>query len=522
MSGEPFYITTAIAYPNGRPHIGHAYEAIATDAIARFQRLMGRDVRLVTGTDEHGLKMVQTARAAGRDTLDFADEMSSYFKEMCNILNISYDRFCRTTEEAHKKASTALWEAMAANDDLYLDRYEGWYSVRDEAFYDESELIDGEGGQRLSPQGTPVEWTTEETWFFRLSKYQEPLLKLYQDNPDFIRPESRRNEVLRFVEGGLKDLSVSRTSFDWGVPVPGSPGHVMYVWVDALTTYMTGIGYPDKTGDFGRFWPANVHIIGKDIVRFHTVYWPAFLMSAKLPLPQQVFGHGFLLSRGEKMSKSLGNVVDPMDLAQHFGVDALRYFLMREVSFGQDGSYSAEAIVTRVNAELANSFGNLAQRTLSFIFKNLDGVLPNDGEDTSVDAELLALVHQACANDVPRDFAAFAFSQGLDAWMRAVFACNQYIDAQAPWALRKTDPARMGVVLRTLVKAIRDLTLAVQPIIPTSAGKMLDQLGIPAGDRDYAAFADLDWYDRLTSSGFRLDAPTPLFPRLELPAEDAA
>lgn len=522
MSGEPFYITTAIAYPNGRPHIGHAYEAIATDAIARFQRLMGRDVRLVTGTDEHGLKMVQTARAAGRDTLEFADEMSSYFKEMCQVLNISYDRFCRTTEADHKKASTALWEAMAANDDLYLDRYEGWYSVRDEAFYDESELIDGEGGQRLSPQGTPVEWTTEETWFFRLSKYQEPLLKLYQDNPDFIRPESRRNEVLRFVEGGLKDLSVSRTSFDWGVPVPGSPGHVMYVWVDALTTYMTGIGYPDETADFIRFWPANVHIIGKDIVRFHTVYWPAFLMSAKLPLPQQVFGHGFLLSRGEKMSKSLGNVVDPMDLAKHFGVDALRYFLMREVSFGQDGSYSAEAIVTRVNAELANSFGNLAQRTLSFIFKNLDGVLPNEGEDTPDDAELLALVHQACANDVPRDFAAFAFSQGLDAWMRAVFACNQYIDAQAPWALRKTDPARMGVVLRTLVKAIRDLTLAVQPIIPTSASKMLDQLGIPAGDRDYAAFADLDWYDRLTGTGFRLEAPTPLFPRLELPAEDAA
>jgi methionyl-tRNA synthetase len=324
------------------------------------------------------------------------------------------------------------------------------------------------------------------------------------------------------VEGGLKDLSVSRTSFDWGVPVPGSPGHVMYVWVDALTTYMTGIGYPDQTSDFSRFWPANVHIIGKDIVRFHTVYWPAFLMSAKLPLPQQVFGHGFLLIRGEKMSKSLGNVVDPMDLAKHFGVDALRYFLMREVSFGQDGSYSAEAIVTRVNAELANSFGNLAQRTLSFIFKNLDSVLPNEGEDTPEDAELLALVHQACANDVPRDFAAFAFSQGLDAWMRAVFACNQYIDAQAPWALRKTDPGRMGVVLRTLVIAIRDLTLAVQPIIPTSAGKMLDQLGIPAGDRDYAAFADLDWYDRLTGSGFRLAAPTPLFPRLELPAEDAA
>lgn len=521
MSGTPFYITTAIAYPNGRPHIGHAYEAIATDAIARFQRLMGRDVRLITGTDEHGLKMVQTARALGRDTLEFADEMSSYFKEMCNILHISYDRFCRTTEPDHKRASQALWEAMAANDDLYLDRYEGWYSVRDEAFYDESELIEGEGGEKLSPQGTPVEWTKEETWFFRLSKYQDDLIALYRGNPDFIRPDSRRNEVLRFVEGGLKDLSVSRTSFDWGVQVPGSPGHVMYVWVDALTTYMTGVGYPDKEGDFARYWPADLHIIGKDIVRFHTVYWPAFLMSAKLPLPKQVFGHGFLLSRGEKMSKSLGNVVDPMDLANLFGVDALRYFLMREVSFGQDGSYSADAIVTRVNAELANSYGNLAQRTLSFIFKNLDGVLPNEGEDTADDTALLSLVHEACANDVPREFAALAFSQGLDAWMRAVFACNQYIDAQAPWTLRKTDPARMGVVLRTLIKAIRDLTLAVQPIIPSTTGKMLDQLGIPAGERDYAAFADTDWYDRLCSSGFTLPAPAPLFPRLELPAEDA-
>jgi methionyl-tRNA synthetase len=521
MSGEPFYITTAIAYPNGRPHIGHAYEAIATDAIARFQRLMGRDVRLVTGTDEHGLKMVQTARQAGRDTLEFADEMSSYFKEMCDLLNISYDRFCRTTESDHKKASAALWEAMAANDDLYLDRYEGWYSVRDEAFYDESELVDGEGGQRLSPQGTPVEWTKEETWFFRLSKYQEPLLALYRDHPDFIRPESRRNEVLRFVEGGLKDLSVSRTSFDWGVPVPGSPGHVMYVWVDALTTYMTGIGYPDKTGDFSRYWPADVHIIGKDIVRFHTVYWPAFLMSANLPLPKQVFGHGFLLSRGEKMSKSLGNVVDPIDLANMFGVDALRYFFLREVSFGQDGSYSAEAIVTRVNAELANSYGNLAQRTLSFIFKNLDGNLPIEGEENADDTALLALVNDACANDVPREFAAFAFSQGIEAWMRAVFACNQYIDVQAPWALKKTDPVRMAAVLRTLIKAIRALTIAIQPIIPVSAGKMLDQLGIAESGRDYAALVDKDWYDRLAGSGFKLGAPTPLFPRLELP-KDAA
>src|SRR5215210_871070 len=468
---EPFYITTAISYPNGPPHIGHAYEAIAADAIARFQRSRGRDVKLVTGTDEHGLKMIQTARGEDRDTLEFADGMSGYFRVMCEKLNISYDEFVRTSEPRHHRASVAIWTAMEAAGDLYLDRYEGWYSVRDEAFYDDSELTDGEGGEKLSPQGTPVEWTSEETWFFRLSRYQEPLLALYRDNPGFIRPESRRNEVLRFVEGGLRDLSVSRTSFDWGVPVPGSPDHVMYVWVDALTTYMTGVGYPDLEGEFARYWPADVHLIGKDIVRFHAVYWPAFLMSANLPLPKQVYAHGFLLARGEKMSKSLGNVVDPMELAERFGVDALRYFLLREVTFGQDGSYSAEAIVARVNAELANSFGNLAQRTLSMVFKNLDGLLPDAGQ-AGVDKALLAEVEQACAA-LAREFDRFAFSAGLDAWMAAVFACNAYVDAAAPWALRKTDPQRMTEVLGTLVAAIRSLTIAVAPIIPGSADRLL-------------------------------------------------
>ncbi|MDE2043091.1 MAG: methionine--tRNA ligase, partial [Alphaproteobacteria bacterium] len=387
---EKFYITTAIAYPNGKPHIGHAYEAIAADAIARFHRLTGKDVRLVTGTDEHGLKMVQTARAAGKDTLAFATEMSAHFVEMCAKLNIQYDAFCRTTDERHKQASVELWNRMKASDDLYLDRYEGWYSVRDEAFYDEKELIAGADGAKLSPQGTSVEWTVEETWFFRLSKYQDRLLALYNEDPEFIQPDSRRNEVMRFVEGGLKDLSVSRTSFDWGVKVPGSENHVMYVWVDALTTYLTGIGFPDESGDFARYWPtvrnengelqpANVlHLIGKDIVRFHTVYWPAFLMSAGLPLPKRIFGHGFLLARdGSKMSKSAGNVTDPLELAARYGVDALRYFLLREVSFGADGTWSEEAIVTRCNAELANSFGNLAQRVLSMIYKNLDGELPS-------------------------------------------------------------------------------------------------------------------------------------------------
>jgi len=498
---EPYYITTAISYPNGKPHIGHAYEAIAADAMARFRRAQGRDVRLVTGTDEHGLKMVQAARGEGRDTLEYANEMSGYFRKMCDDLNISYDAFVRTTEPRHYEASAAIWKAMEAAGDLYLDRYEGWYSVRDEAFYDDGELVEGEGGEKLSPQGTPVEWTTEETWFFRLSKYQEPLLDFYRNNPDFIRPESRRNEVIRFVEGGLKDLSVSRTSFDWGVPVPGSLGHVMYVWVDALTTYMTGVGFPEREGEYARFWPADVHLIGKDIVRFHAVYWPAFLMSANLPLPRQVFGHGFLLARGEKMSKSLGNVVDPMDLAARFGVDQLRYFLLREISFGQDGSYSAEAIVNRVNSELANSFGNLAQRSLSMVFKNLDGVLPLAGE-TLDDHALLDEVRRAC-DILAFEFDRFAFSAGLEAWMGAVFACNAYIDAAAPWALKKTDPQRMAEVLGTLVVAVRLLAEAVWPIVPASSEKLV-------------ALIDSG------KDGSPIAQPTPIFPRLELGEEEEA
>lgn len=515
--GDPFYITTAIHYPNGRPHIGHAYEMIAADAIARFQRQAGRDVRFQTGTDEHGLKMAQTARDRGLTARALADEMSSYFSEMAERLDISCDRFIRTVEPDHYRASQAIWEAMAAAGDLYLDRYEGWYSVRDEAFYEEKELVEGEGGQRLSPQGTPVEWTAEETWFFRLSKYQQPLLDLYAAQPGFIRPESRRNEVLRFVEGGLTDLSVSRTSFDWGVPVPGSPGHVMYVWVDALTNYLTGVGYPDG-GDLWRYWPADLHVIGKDIVRFHAVYWPAFLMSAGLPLPREVFGHGFVLNRGEKMSKSLGNVADPLALADAFGVDALRYFLLRDIGWGQDGSYSPRAIALRANADLSNSFGNLAQRTLSFIAKNLDGALPETGRAEEADAALLAAVAEANGEFI-RLFGDQAITPALEAWMRGVFACNQYIDARAPWALRKTDPERMHAVLGTLVRAIRLLAIAILPVVPRSANAMLDQLGAEA--RDHAALADDGWYARKAGEGFRIAAPTPIFPRLDVPEEDA-
>jgi len=492
---EPYYITTAISYPNGAPHIGHAYEAIAADVIARFHKAQGRDVRFQTGTDEHGLKMAQAARADGVEPAAYADKMSLCFKEMCDTLDVKYDRFIRTSEPAHHRASQAIWQAMEANGDLYLGRYEGWYSVRDEAFYDEGELTDGEGG-KLSPQGTPVEWTVEESWFFRLSAYQQKLLDHYAAHPGFIQPDSRRNEVLRFVEGGLNDLSVSRTSFDWGIKVPGHDDHVMYVWLDALTNYLTGLGYPDGGELLDRYWPANVHLIGKDVVRFHAVYWPAFLMSAKIALPKQIYGHGFLLSRGEKMSKSVGNVVDPFALAERFGVDSLRYFLLREVTFGQDGTYSAEAIVNRVNAELANSFGNLVQRSLSMVHKNLNGILPQPGAAPE-DQALLATVRTACRETLPAEFEKFAFAQGLEAWMAAVFSCNAYVDAMAPWGLKKSDPARMAAVLGTLVVAIRELAQAVAPVIPGSSAKLIALIDSGEG-------------------GQAIAQPTPIFPRLEL------
>jgi methionyl-tRNA synthetase len=521
---DPFYITTAIHYPNGPPHIGHAYETIAADVIARFQRLKGRDVRFQTGTDEHGLKMAQKARELGMEPRKLADDMSARFHELFDRLGISYDRFIRTTEADHHRASQALWQAMEANGDLYLDRYEGWYSVRDEAYYDESELSEGpdggDAGEKFSPQGTPVEWTVEESWFFRLSAYQDRLLELYREQPDFIQPETRRNEVMRFVEGGLRDLSVSRTSFDWGVKVPGHEEHVMYVWVDALTNYLTGLGYPDETPDMAKYWPADLHLIGKDIVRFHTVYWPAFLMSAGIAPPRKVFGHGFLLNRGQKESKSLGNVTDPSELADRFGVDVLRYFLLREISFGQDGSWSVEALVTRANAELANSFGNLAQRTLSLLHKNCDGFLPPIRGHTAEDNELFELVGRIVREDMVQAFEKLALTQACESWMQAVFACNQYIDAQAPWALKKTDPDRMMTVLATLYIAIVQLAVAISPVIPESAKKLLDAMGFDPDLRDLEGI-HTHWYSPLAESDYRIDAPVALFPRLELPEEAA-
>jgi methionyl-tRNA synthetase len=478
-------------------------------------------VRFQTGTDEHGLKMAQAARAEGVEPRAFANKMSRLFQDMCDIFNVSYDRFILTSEPEHYRASQAIWRAMEERGDLYLGRYEGWYSVRDEAYYDETELVSGDGGEKLSPNGTPVEWTVEESWFFKLSAYQDKLLDHYSANPEFIRPESRRNEVVRFVEGGLSDLSISRTSFDWGVPVPGSGNHVMYVWLDALTNYITGLGYPDDTELWRKYWPADVHLIGKDVVRFHAVYWPAFLMSAGIALPKQVYGHGFLLSRGEKMSKSVGNVVDPMVLAERFGVDALRYFLLREVTFGQDGSYSAEAIVNRANAELANSFGNLAQRVLTQIVRTCGGGLPEIHGHNDADNALFDLVCGAAGETMPAAYADLALSKACEAWIHAVFACNAYIDEQAPWVLRKTDPERMETVLATLFICIAILAVAIRPVIPGSADRLLDAMGV---DPDLRSFEGImsHWYSPLAESEFRLAPPTPLFPRLELEEEEAA
>lgn len=503
----PFYITTAISYPNGKPHIGHAYELIATDAMARFQRLDGREVFFLTGTDEHGQKMQQTARNEGITAQALADRNSAEFRAMTTLLNASNDDFIRTTEPRHHKTVQELWHRMAANGDIYKDSYAGWYSVRDEAFYQEEETELRADGVRFGPQGTPVEWVAEESYFFRLSAYGDRLLAHYEANPDFIGPAERRNEIISFVKSGLKDLSISRTTFDWGIPVPDDPAHVMYVWVDALTNYLTATGWIDG-GERAKFWPADIHMIGKDIIRFHAVYWPAFLMSAGVPLPRQIFAHGFLLNKGEKMSKSVGNVVDPVDLVKHFGLDPVRYFFLREVSFGQDGSYSEEQIGIRINADLANGIGNLASRSLSMIVKNCDGRMPECGVLTDADKTMLAAADQMIG--IARDeMNRLQIHKALAAIIAVVSEGDRYFAGREPWALKKTDPARMATVLYVTAEVVRQVAILLQPFVPGSAAKLLDLVAVPANERD---FAHLGPAGRL-KAGTELTAPTPVFPR---------
>jgi methionyl-tRNA synthetase len=506
---QHFNITTAISYPNGEPHIGHAYEAIATDALARFKRLDGYDVFFLTGTDEHGLKMKQTAAKLGLTPQELGDRNTPRFRDMLTALDISHNDFIRTTEPRHYSAVTEIWKRMEKAGDIYLGGYQGWYSVRDEAFYAESETVLGANNVRLGPLGTPVEWTEEQTYFFRLSKYEKKLLKLYEDQPDFILPPERRNEIVSFVKGGLQDLSISRTTFDWGIPVPDAPGHIMYVWVDALTNYITGAGFPKtRSAQWKARWPADLHIIGKDILRFHAVYWPAFLMSAKIALPKRVFAHGFLFHRGEKMSKSAGNVIDPISMAQTYGADQVRYFFLREVPFGQDGSFSHEAIVNRINADLANDLGNLAQRSLSMIAKNCAGTVPEPGALSEADLAILDAARgllPVCREAMDRQ----AIHKALDAIWAVVADANRYFAAQEPWALKKSDPPRMGTVLWVTAEVIRRLAILAQPVTPAASARLLDLLSIPANERDFTQLGP----DVALRAGTPIATPQPVFPR---------
>ena len=497
MSGkQKFYITTPIFYPNGAPHIGHAYTALATDVIARFERLDGKDVFFLTGTDEHGLKMKQTAEAEGLTPQALADRNSQRFRDMMVALDVSQDDFIRTTEPRHHRSSEEIWRRMEKAGDIFLKKYAGWYSVRDEAFYNESETVAGADGIRRGPQGTPVEWTEEETYFFKLSAYQDKLLAHYEANPDFILPPERRNEVVSFVKGGLEDLSISRTTLDWGIPVPRTSGgdasgaqHVMYVWVDALTNYITGVGFPNEGDPLWHYWPADVHVIGKDILRFHAVYWPAFLMAAGIELPKRVFSHGFVLSKGEKMSKSVGNVVDPFDLVTAYGLEQVRYFFLREVNFGQDGNYSPEAIANRINADLANDLGNLAQRSLSMINKNCGARVPEPGEFTDADNAILAAADALYAK-AREAMDRQAITKYLDAVWAVVAEANRYFAGEEPWAKGKSDPKRRDTILYVTAEVARQVAIMAQPATPAGATKLLDGLGQGMEARSFASLGE--------------------------------
>lgn len=504
---QTYFLTTPIYYVNDLPHVGHAYTTVACDALARFMRLDGKKVYFLTGTDEHGQKVERSAEARGQTPQQFADEISGAFRAMTRLLNISQDDFIRTTEERHIRGVEALWRKLEEAGDIYLGRFAGWYSVRDEAFYDESELIQGPTGARLAPTGAEVEWLEEENYFFRLSAWQDRLLAWYEAHPDAIAPRSRRNEVISFVRGGLKDLSISRTSFTWGIPVPGDPRHVIYVWLDALANYITALGYPEtRNNDFSIFWPADLHMVGKDILRFHTVYWHAFLMAAGLEPPRRVFAHGWWTVEGQKMSKSLGNFIPPHELVDKYGLDPVRYFMLRELPFGNDGDFSHRAMIGRLNGDLANDYGNLAQRVLSMINRNCGAAVPEPGPPTSADEKLLADA-RALPDRVRPLMTEQAFHLALEAIWRVIADANRYVDEQAPWVLRRTDPGRMATVLYTLAETLRHLAILTQPFVPAASADLLDQLAVPAGER---CFADLA---TPLPPGRALPAPHGIFPR---------
>ncbi|MDX5518365.1 MAG: methionine--tRNA ligase [Wolbachia endosymbiont of Andrena agilissima] len=540
---ENFYITTPVYYVNDKPHIGHAYTSLLCDVVARFMKLAGKNVKFTTGTDEHGQKIEKAAKAKEMQPKEFTDEVSVSFKELAKFMNFEYDDFIRTTEERHKKAVVALWNRLEERGQIYLDSYSGWYSVRDEAFYQESELIDGK-----APTGAEVEWVKEESYFFRFSNWQDKLLELYENQPNFIFPESRKNEVVSFVRSGLIDLSISRTSFNWGIKVPGNDKHVIYVWIDALTNYLTSIGFPSTEGEeYKRFWAEpetqipvsstgmtpnqgktqipvssaanladnsfNVHVIGKDILRFHAVYWPAILLAADLPLPKQIAVHGWWLNEGEKISKSLGNVIDPIGLAQEFGVDQLRYFLLREASFGQDGNFSKKNMISRINSELANNIGNLVQRTISFLHKQCSGIVPTIDQSLLKGEESLPGC-KAILDQVMNHLSKYEFNHIILLIINISSEANAYIDKSAPWTLSKTDRERMNLVIYKLLEYIRIIGILLQPIVPRSAEMILDQLQIPKEQQDLKSLCNA-----CVSLGITLPKPTPVFLRVDAKEE---
>ncbi len=501
-----FYVTTPIYYVNGDPGLGQAYTSVAADVCARFQRLDGHEVFFLTGTDEHGQKVQKSAQDKGMDPQAFVDDVAKRFVQLNEAYNISNDVFIRTTEDRHKKAAQALWKQLIANDQVYVSTYSGWYAMRDEAFYDEADITDGK-----APTGAPVEWVEEECYFFRLSAWQDKLLSFYEENPGFICPQSKRNEVLGFVKGGLKDLCVSRTTFDWGISVPDAPGHIMYVWIDALTNYITALGYPDTRSDMFPFWDESLHIVGKDILRFHAVYWPAFLMAAGLKPPKRVFAHGWWTRDKQKMSKSLGNTLNPFEVVKAYGVDQARFFLMREMPFGNDGDFSEESLRSRVTTELSNDLGNLAQRVLSFVHKHADATIPEVDEFRDVDNALLT-----CARDthvqIRKDMSNQMIHQMIQRIWAIIAEANRYVDSEKPWELRKTDVPRLGTVLYTLLETLRMVGIYLQPLMPDTANTLLGMLQVESGK---GTFADINSNPLVSGEALSADLRQ-LFPRLEV------
>ena len=511
MSDKNFYITTPIYYPSGKPHMGHAYSSILADVFARFKRLENFDVKFLTGTDEHGLKIQREAEKNSKKPKDFCDEISLKFKDLTGILNLSNNDFIRTTEKRHYKAVNDIWNRLIDSNDIYLSKYTGWYSVSDEAYYDESEIETKNNNKISITSGSKVEWVEEESFFFKLSSWQKQLLNFYEENPDFILPRSRKNEVVEFVKKGLKDLSISRTSFSWGIPVPDNKKHVIYVWLDALTNYLSALNFPDLNNNkYKSFWPVDVHIIGKDILRFHAVYWPAFLLAANLPLPKKIFGHGWILSDEKKMSKSLGNILDPLEIIKKYGIDPLRYYLIKEVSIGNDGSISLKSLKDCVNNDLANNYGNLCQRVFTFVEKNCNSLIPYyknfSKEDETVTKDL--------TKKVP-DLKKLMNKQELNHYMKEVidfsFTANKYFNDLKPWDLKKNNIDRMNAVIYTVLNQIRSISILLHPIIPGSSEKILYSLGIDKKDFNLESLINVNFLKK----GTKINMPGILFKKIE-------